>query len=377
MQDPKKKVASKHKLTKEVQAIKKRDYFSMTTRCQPNDILEKMNGLRSRELIEYLMNCLDPNSMCLDHGGCGKLPVTSYDHLTLLPLGPTKEELGLGRKEKISSLSILDRINEGETDDFTMQCIMMILFSKLLALDSSTDITGNVVNMVSKDLEQYKDMTLYKFSPERRKSGKRSTVHGCTAFLMVYYLDNLLCKEITCYFVSKGKGKVAAASENTRKRKHMDEEAAQEATIEGSKEALVLVVTSQAFAEAEQIVCNLQKAQDHLVNVLTSLCTTSGNDNTTQASIDTPPTQANDDLGEEQSKGCVESLAPMHVEDPTHIEARQPCARQQMHIIMPAIAPSPVTNPSPLIMPIEMEKRRPLANPKYTSHFKCASTEPL
>lgn len=32
MQGPKKKVASKHKLTKEVQAVKKRYHFSVTTR---------------------------------------------------------------------------------------------------------------------------------------------------------------------------------------------------------------------------------------------------------------------------------------------------------------------------------------------------------
>lgn len=67
--------------------------------------------------------------MCLDHGGCGKLPVTPYvvhcvmglqnGHFDLpiasvtTPLGPIKEEFCLGRKEKISSLSILDRINEG------------------------------------------------------------------------------------------------------------------------------------------------------------------------------------------------------------------------------------------------------------------------
>lgn len=44
---------------------------------------------------------------------------------------------------------------------------------------------------------------------------------------------------------------------------------------------------------------------------------------------------------------------------------------------MPAIAPSLAANLSPAIMPIEMEKRRPLANPKYISPFKCVSTEPL
>uniref|UniRef100_A0A0E0M8X8 Uncharacterized protein n=1 Tax=Oryza punctata TaxID=4537 RepID=A0A0E0M8X8_ORYPU len=125
------------------------------------------------------------------------LPVVS----DTAPLDPIREELGLGKKEKISSSSILDRIKMGGTDDFTMHCILMILFSKLLAPDSSTDITGNIVNMVSKNLELYKDMALCKFvvdhlrwSAERWKSGKRSTVYGCTTLLVVYYLDNLLCK---------------------------------------------------------------------------------------------------------------------------------------------------------------------------------------
>uniref|UniRef100_A0A0D3GQ54 Uncharacterized protein n=1 Tax=Oryza barthii TaxID=65489 RepID=A0A0D3GQ54_9ORYZ len=355
------------------------------------------------------------------------------------PLGPIWEELDPGRKEKIFSLSILDKIKEG---GLTISQCSQVVGSKL-------------EHRVSKDLEQYKDIALCKFSAERWKSGKRSLlpynllcksmitntetprsqffnsnlidkIENLTKSTKLYLFWEIKCKVNTCYFVSKGKRKVVAANENTRKRKHMDEEAAQEATLEGFKEALVLVVTSQAFTETEQIVCNLHKAQDHQVNVLTLICTTSVNDNTTQASIDTPPTQANDDLGEEQSKDGVESLAPMHVEDPTHVEAGQPCAGQQMHIMtvrflflgsnlffvdilslflreqlpffvddvelsnlvdkictnvkgtpMPAITPSLVANPSPVIMPIEMGKRRPLANPKYTCPFKCASTEPL
>uniref|UniRef100_A0A0E0R6W5 Uncharacterized protein n=1 Tax=Oryza rufipogon TaxID=4529 RepID=A0A0E0R6W5_ORYRU len=553
MQGSKKKVASKQKLTKDV-PVRKRDHFSVNTRCQPNAILEmvgslnkpqrdrlnalgfdwvfkfRMNGLRSRELIEYLIDCLDPDSMCLDLGGRGKLPVTpDVVHCVLglqnghldppvvsdtAPLDPIREELGLGKKEKISSSSILDRIKMGGTDDFTMQCILMILFSKLLAPDSSTDITGNIVNMVSKNLEQYKDMALYKFvvdhlrwSAEKWKSGKRSTVYGCTALLVVYYLDNLLCKamisntntprsqffnsslidkienltkstkkdgstsfgklnlrcrESTCYFVSKEKvkRKVGAASGSTRKRKHIDELAAQEATVARSKEAprfggdfpslrsklgplveslgstrkqIGLDALEQYDKEVEQIMGNLHKAQDRLVDVLTSLCSTSdpkiaytrkskkrrdglppldsnavtdktsgsGNENTTQASIGTPPTQANDVLGDEQSRGNVESSPPMHVEDPKDAEAGQPCEpatdahndndAELSNLVdkictnveglvdkicthvestpMPAIAPSLAANLSPAIMPIEMEKRRPLANPKYISPF--------
>uniref|UniRef100_A0A0E0KHC5 Ubiquitin-like protease family profile domain-containing protein n=1 Tax=Oryza punctata TaxID=4537 RepID=A0A0E0KHC5_ORYPU len=489
MQGPKKKVATKQKLTKKGQAVR-----SFRT-----------NALRCRELIEYLMDCLDPDSMCLDLGGRGKLPVTPYAvHCVLglqnghldppvgfdtAPLGPIREELGLERKDKIT---------RGGTDDFTMQCIMMILFSKLLAPDSSTDITGNVVNMVSKDLEQYKRMTLCKFvvdhlrwSAERLKSGKRSTVYGCTVFLMVYYLDNLLCNSMITnidtprsqFFNSdlidkienltkstkkdgsisfgklngKGKGKVAAASENTRKRKHMDEEVAKEATVQGSKEApsfggdfpslrsklgpLIESLGSNRKQIGLDALEQYDKRSRRLCVTYTRLKTTylhsenqkekrwsppcdsqevtdkiSGNDSTTQASIDTPPTQANDDLGKEQSKCAVESSTPMHVEDPTHAAAGQPCATatyanfffllifvplslcEQLCIFLddvelsnlvdkictnvegthtPAIAPSHVADPSPVIMPIEMEKRRPLANPKYTSPFKCASTEPL
>uniref|UniRef100_A0A0E0JR46 Uncharacterized protein n=1 Tax=Oryza punctata TaxID=4537 RepID=A0A0E0JR46_ORYPU len=264
----------------------------------------QMNALRSRELIEYLMDCLDLDSMCLDLGGRGKLPVTPYvvhcvlglqnGHLDppiasdTTPLGPIREEIGL--------------------------CIMMILFSKLLALDSSIDITG---------------------------------------------MQSTWCITLTvcCASVGKahGKGKVAAASENTRKRKHMDEEVAKVQLYKDPKKHLLLVVTSQAFA-------------------------------------------TNDDLGKEQSKGGVESSAPMHVEDPTHAAAGQPCAAatdahndndaELSNLVdkictnaegthTPTIAPSHVADPSPVIMPIEMEKRRPLGNPKYTSLFKCASTEPL
>uniref|UniRef100_A0A0E0AIV2 Uncharacterized protein n=1 Tax=Oryza glumipatula TaxID=40148 RepID=A0A0E0AIV2_9ORYZ len=431
MQGPKKKVASKHKLTKVVQAVKKRDHFSMTTRCQPNDILEKVSLLKPPQRdrlhdLDFVGFSITPDVvycvMGLQNGHLDP-PVAS----DTAPLGPIWEELGPGRKEKIFSLSILDKIKEG---GLTISQCSQVVGSKL-------------EHRHHRECSQHGEQRLgavQRHSPlqsaERWKSGKRSTVYGCTAFLV------LRCRVNTCYFVSKGKRKVVAANENTRKRKHMDEEAAQEATLEGFKEALVLVVTSQAFTEAEQIVCNLHKAQDHQVNVLTLICTTSDtkiaytqkskrrrdglpsrdsqavtdkisgnkflscvNDNTTQASIDTPPTQANDDLGEEQSKGGVESLAPMHVEDPTHVEAGQPCAGQQMHIMtirflflgndvelsnlvdkictnvkgtpMPAITPSLVANPSPVIMPIEMGKRRPLANPKYTCPFKCASTEPL
>uniref|UniRef100_A0A0E0MKH3 Uncharacterized protein n=1 Tax=Oryza punctata TaxID=4537 RepID=A0A0E0MKH3_ORYPU len=471
MQGPKKKDATKQKLTKKGQAVRKREHFSVNTRCQPNAILE---------MGTHLMDCLDPDSMCLDLGGHGKLPVTAYAvHCVLglqngyldppvasntTPLGPIREELGLGRKDKITSLSILDKIKEGGL--MTSQC-------SLLAPDSSTDITGNVVNMVSKDLEQYKGMALCKFvvdhlrwSAKRWKSGKRSTVYGCTAFLVVYYLDNLLCnsmitnidtprsqffnsdlidkienlmkstkkdgsisfgklnmrcRESTCYFVSKGKGKVAAASENTRKRKHMDEEVAKEATIQGYKEApsfggdfpslrsklgplIELSYTRLKTTYDPKIAYTrkTKKRRDGLPpcdsQAVTDEISGSGNDSTTQASIDTLPTQANDDLGKEQNKGGVESSTPIHVEDPTHAAAGQPClaatyAHNDNDVELsnlvdkictnvegthkPAIAPSHVADPSPVIIPIEMEKRRPLANPKYTSPFKCASIEPL
>uniref|UniRef100_A0A0E0LIX6 Ubiquitin-like protease family profile domain-containing protein n=1 Tax=Oryza punctata TaxID=4537 RepID=A0A0E0LIX6_ORYPU len=547
MQGSKKKVASKQKMTKDVPPNAILEMVGSLNKPQRDRLHAlgfdwvfkfRMNGLRSSELIEYLMDCLDPDSMCLDLGGRGKLPVTpDVVHCVLglqnghldppvvsdtAPLDPIREELGLGKKEKISSSSILDRIKMGGTDDFTMQCILMILFSKLLAPESSSDITGNIVNMVSKNLELYKDMALCKFvvdhlrwSAERWKSGKRSTVYGCTALLVVYYLDNLLCKamisntdtprsqffnsslidkienltkstkkdgstsfgklnlrcrESTCYFVSKEKvkGKVGAASGSTRKRKHIDELAAQEATVARSKEAphfggdfpslrsklgplveslgstckqIGLDALEQYDKEVEQIMGNLHKAQDHLVNVLTSFCSTSdpkiaytwkskkrrdglppldshavtdktsgsGNENTTQASIGTPPTQANDVLGDEQSRGNVESSLPMHLEDPKDAEAGQPCEpaidahndndAELSNLVdkictnveglvdkicthvestpTPAIAPSLAAKPSPVIMPIQMEKRRPLANPKYISPFKCVSTEPL
>lgn len=44
MQGSKKKVASKQKLTKDV-PVRKRDHFSVNTRCQPNAILEMVGSL--------------------------------------------------------------------------------------------------------------------------------------------------------------------------------------------------------------------------------------------------------------------------------------------------------------------------------------------
>uniref|UniRef100_A0A0E0MN89 Ubiquitin-like protease family profile domain-containing protein n=1 Tax=Oryza punctata TaxID=4537 RepID=A0A0E0MN89_ORYPU len=270
---------------------------------------------------------------------------------------------------------------------------------------------------------------------------------------------NLRCRESTCYFVSKEKvkGKVGAASGSTRKRKHIDELAAQEATVARSKEAPhfggdfpslrsklgplveslgstrkqigldaleqydkeVEQIMGNLHKEVEQIMGNLHKAQDRLVDVLILLCSTSDpNIAYTRKSkkrrdglplLDSHAITDKTSGRDEQSRGNVESSPPMHVEDPKYAEAGQPCElATDAHIDndvelsnlvdkictnveglvdkicthvestpTSAIAPSLAANPSPAIMPIEMEKRRPLANPKYISPFKCVSTEPL
>uniref|UniRef100_A0A0D9VXD9 Uncharacterized protein n=1 Tax=Leersia perrieri TaxID=77586 RepID=A0A0D9VXD9_9ORYZ len=230
------------------------------------------------------MDRLDPQTMVLDLGGLGKLPVTSHAvHCVLnlqngqvdppLPseaadLDSVRNIVGSYDKGRIKPTHILSWIEKGGTDDFTMRCILMIIFAKLLAPDSSNNISKQDVTFANMPLNDYKQMDLCKLvvdyvriSAQSWRTGKKSTIQGCTIFPVVYFLDNLqwdgmitrtaipcaqffdskLVNELenmarmksndgtttydklhlrkfenTCYCVSEGK-KAASASKNTKK----------------------------------------------------------------------------------------------------------------------------------------------------------------
>ncbi|KAL6620116.1 hypothetical protein ACP70R_035255 [Stipagrostis hirtigluma subsp. patula] len=176
-----------------------------------------MDGLASANFIAWLMDHLDPDTMVLDFGGSRKLHVTehavwcvlglhrgnmdpplSIDRISLQPL---REKLGIPEKTHIDVAYLIQKVQSGGTDRFTMQCFMMIVFAKLLACNTNFFISSSVWSLVQ-DIDNFGNMDWCKFvvnhlwysaSMWKKQDGNRTAVYGCCAFLVIFYLDNLNC----------------------------------------------------------------------------------------------------------------------------------------------------------------------------------------
>ncbi|KAL6906338.1 hypothetical protein ACP4OV_003939 [Aristida adscensionis] len=176
-----------------------------------------MNRLGSYGLIAKFMDHLDPDTMVLDFGGERKLHITEHAIGCVLGLHrgdmappvikhnynlqSLREKLGIGDMKSIGMAYLIEKIQSGSTDKFTMQCFMMIVLTRLLACQSSSSITGSAWSMVQ-DIDNFDKMNWCKFIFDhlnyaanmwKKGAGKRYTVYGCCAFLVIYYLDNLDC----------------------------------------------------------------------------------------------------------------------------------------------------------------------------------------
>ncbi|CAL5094562.1 unnamed protein product [Urochloa decumbens] len=221
---------------------KRAKYYTTTVRCEPSRICEVMSLLNarqrekvkelgfgclldfnmdrqgSRRLIKWLMDHLDPETMVLDLGGTKKLPIT--EHVVWCVLGlhrgnldppltteklnlfSLRKKLGIQETDDIKVTDLMRKIQSGGTDRFTMQCFMMVVLSKLLACDSNLFIRDKVWSMVQ-SIDNFGDMNWCKFTVDNLKysaslwnSGMKSYAFGCSALIVMYYLDNLSCKEM-------------------------------------------------------------------------------------------------------------------------------------------------------------------------------------
>ncbi|XP_066361654.1 uncharacterized protein [Miscanthus floridulus] len=193
-------------------------------------------------LIFWLMDHLDPDdqdpdTMVLYSGGNRKLLITQHTINCVLglqkgkldpPLMPTntrnlnglkllREKLGVPAGKRVKVGDLLKKIQSGGTDRFTMQCFMMIVFCKLMACSSRKYITESAWDMVNKNFDKFGHMNWCKFIVDQLKysanmwkeqSGKLKDkiVYGCSAFLVMYYLDNLDCdQKMRCVEVPRAK----------------------------------------------------------------------------------------------------------------------------------------------------------------------------
>ncbi|TVU19035.1 hypothetical protein EJB05_35161 [Eragrostis curvula] len=214
-------------------------YKTATVRCEPQRICEVIKLLNthqqekvkelgfsclfdfnmdcqgSRRLIMWLMDHLDPDTMVLDLGGTKKLPIT--EHVVWCVLGlprgnmdppwtnhklnliSVREKLGIPNGKDFEVTYLLRKIQAGGTDRFTMQCFMMVVLAKLLACNYNLYITEYIWGMVQ-NIDNFGNMNWCKFVVEhlrhsarlwKKCGGKKNSVHGCTALLVMYYLDNL------------------------------------------------------------------------------------------------------------------------------------------------------------------------------------------
>ncbi|CAN6328522.1 unnamed protein product [Urochloa humidicola] len=217
-------------------------YYTTTVRCEPSRICEVISLLNapqrekvkklgfgclldfnmdrqgSRRLIKWLMDHLDPETMVLDLGCTRKLPIT--EHVVWCVLGlhrgnldppllteklnlfSLRKKLGIQGRNEIKVTDLMRKIQSGGTDRFTMQCFMMVVLSKLLACDYSLFINTKIWSMVQ-SIDNFGDMNWCKFtvdylrySASLWKSGMKSHAFGCSALIVMYYLDNLNCTEM-------------------------------------------------------------------------------------------------------------------------------------------------------------------------------------
>ncbi|RLN28183.1 Ulp1 protease family, C-terminal catalytic domain containing protein, expressed [Panicum miliaceum] len=177
-----------------------------------------MDSLGSWDLIVYLMDHLDPKTLILDFGENKKLQITKHTVWCVLglrrgrfdpplsgykcSLSSLRKKLGVSGKH-IKVKYLIQEIQSGGADIFTMQCFMMIVFTKLLACTSSLHVNKSVWGMVE-NICNFGNMNWCKFtlnqlrysaSMWKKPGGRKSTVYGCPAFLVMYYLDNLNCKQ--------------------------------------------------------------------------------------------------------------------------------------------------------------------------------------
>ncbi|KAL5674536.1 hypothetical protein ACJX0J_018842 [Zea mays] len=171
-------------------------------------------------IIEFLLNSTDPKSLVTCMGGKDRslpihqnavhcvlgVPIGRGDDLPHyedenLELNNLKSELGLTKDSRITYEMLLKKIEKGGTDDLTIRCFFLVLFSSLLFPGTQLFITGCQAAM-TRSIDELKTINWAKVVVDgiraavnkwhtRGSTEKRSSICCCATFMMLYYLDHL------------------------------------------------------------------------------------------------------------------------------------------------------------------------------------------
>jgi hypothetical protein len=130
-----------------------------------------------------------------------------------LELNNLKSELGLTKDSRITYEMLLKKIEKGGTDDLTIRCFFLVLFSSLLFPGTQLFITGCQAAM-TRSIDELKTINWAKVVVDgiraavnkwhtRGSTEKRSSICCCATFMMVCdhcYIFIFLCHSCICVF---------------------------------------------------------------------------------------------------------------------------------------------------------------------------------
>jgi hypothetical protein len=175
-------------------------------------LLEFKLTYQSIYLIQFLLDNTNPQTLVICVGGGDKLlpihqnavhcvlgvPTGSGDDIPHYDdesseLDKLKSELGLTKDSAIMYNMLIDKIKEGGTDELTIRCFFLVLFSTLLFPSTQIFITGRQAAMTrsTKDLKTVNwakvivDDIRAAVNKSRTRGSTRSSICCCTTFLTV------------------------------------------------------------------------------------------------------------------------------------------------------------------------------------------------
>uniref|UniRef100_A0A0E0J0Z7 Ubiquitin-like protease family profile domain-containing protein n=1 Tax=Oryza nivara TaxID=4536 RepID=A0A0E0J0Z7_ORYNI len=176
-----------------------------------------LESLEQPDLIQWLMDRTDPDTMCISIDDDRKIPITSRTVRLVLgtPLGGNDivlpshkvvrtihesitDELGIHKKARLSTKQLIEVIKSQKDDSRAVRYFIMVLMSKLLVPTTDFYVPKGDV-WVASDLDRVAAIDWSKAvfralndSIRCWRQNPASSIASCVVFLVVLYLDNIV-----------------------------------------------------------------------------------------------------------------------------------------------------------------------------------------
>uniref|UniRef100_A0A8I7BGY1 FRIGIDA-like protein n=1 Tax=Hordeum vulgare subsp. vulgare TaxID=112509 RepID=A0A8I7BGY1_HORVV len=180
----------------------------------------KLKSLENTKLLMFLMDRLDPSTLTLEIAIDKRLKITTHSiqcvlglpdrgtnidvpskHIQKKALCKLERKLGVDKSEDVKVQDLIAQIEkDGEGDDFTIRCFVMILLNKLLLPGTCDYITGKEAAL-TEDISKLRLINWAQLifdgivnackSWHSKKTNTTSpSIHGCVLFLVVSIVRN-------------------------------------------------------------------------------------------------------------------------------------------------------------------------------------------